>query len=1060
MSKKGIGLISIGFLLLLLSVAIQYVAPESIEKNLTQLERTLEEYLDLQKLSIEQIHAMIQCVEQSNGRPPIHLCHKNHGQDFRQTTIYHDGKMLYWDQNFIEPLFFDLDSNQKYQLKFIKDQAYISITYDEGPWNIHQITDVNGFAASLSSLSSLHQINFTSTSSQYELKVEQLDQALPISKVTVRRPNWKNTLASFLFLGGFFISILALNIILTPIIKNQWLFVVSYILGVLSFKSIIDLLPSAAIFPDFLSDESIFPSYGWNVSLGDLFVDITLLGIFTLIIINRIQLPTKVPTNNFMRWFSGGLHYLILLSFLLLSAMGINAIITGSQIQIQFERLLQWDQFSLVILGAIVLFVSIIFLLSYFFQQQVTKMAFNFALKMVLLISASLILLPIYLYIDINVHPFAFFIVSYIFVILLDLFSENVSGGLTWPFIWLSIFSGFTALLIFSFSMDRLVEEEQEFLYSLSLSVSDSRNLDSRGFDFAIYKQGIRETYRGDLFPQYYQYPKPEGDKVISFNENGISYQIKALGSGKVGLTAHEKTPLTKPISLYSYLFVLWVLFALILLAINSYVHLLPAEWNYRWSAFPSLRKRIQYYILAVTVGSFLMISLVTYFYYDYSAKNRFKEEVLTNAAKLKDDIESSIASTTGSKDLNDIFLEKLKIHRLNGSLYTLSGKEWISQSNQETAPLMPYASFIKLEQQERGPVLGQEAIFSYVQKMGEKAAIIYLPINAQNNQMLSGIDDLIATLLNVYVFLFVIASGIAVAISNSITAPLKVLSSKLKEIKLGRKNEPLPWSNKDELGELIMDYNRMIQKLEESAEIMAATERESAWREMAKQVAHEIKNPLTPMKLSIQHLQLAMQDDSKSNDALVAKVSKTLIEQIDNLNQIASEFSNFAKMPEPENEAVNLNEIMSNVHDLFRKRDDMDIRLFVPIDDILVFADRNHVMRVMNNLLKNAIQAIPTERRGIINIKLYKEEKNAVIKVQDNGVGIPDSAKHKVFKPNFTSKSSGTGLGLAMCANIIEGFNGKIYFESEVNKGTTFYVIIPLMHMKDNFNERERVIL
>jgi signal transduction histidine kinase len=164
--------------------------------------------------------------------------------------------------------------------------------------------------------------------------------------------------------------------------------------------------------------------------------------------------------------------------------------------------------------------------------------------------------------------------------------------------------------------------------------------------------------------------------------------------------------------------------------------------------------------------------------------------------------------------------------------------------------------------------------------------------------------------------------------------------------------------------------------------------------------------------------------------------------------------------MPEPENEAVNLNEIMSNVHDLFRKRDDMDIRLFVPIDDILVFADRNHVMRVMNNLLKNAIQAIPTERRGIINIKLYKEEKNAVIKVQDNGVGIPDSAKHKVFKPNFTSKSSGTGLGLAMCANIIEGFNGKIYFESEVNKGTTFYVIIPLMHMKDNFNERERVIL
>jgi signal transduction histidine kinase len=164
--------------------------------------------------------------------------------------------------------------------------------------------------------------------------------------------------------------------------------------------------------------------------------------------------------------------------------------------------------------------------------------------------------------------------------------------------------------------------------------------------------------------------------------------------------------------------------------------------------------------------------------------------------------------------------------------------------------------------------------------------------------------------------------------------------------------------------------------------------------------------------------------------------------------------------MPEPENRVVPLNEIVASIHDLFRKREDMDIQLFVPIDEIRVFADKDHLLRVMSNLVKNSIQAIPEDRRGEIVIKLYKKDETAIILVSDNGKGIPDEVREKVFKPNFTSKSSGTGLGLAICANIIEGFNGKIYFETEVNKGTDFYVIIPLMRTKDNLFPRERVML
>jgi nitrogen fixation/metabolism regulation signal transduction histidine kinase len=281
-----------------------------------------------------------------------------------------------------------------------------------------------------------------------------------------------------------------------------------------------------------------------------------------------------------------------------------------------------------------------------------------------------------------------------------------------------------------------------------------------------------------------------------------------------------------------------------------------------------------------------------------------------------------------------------------------------------------------------------------------------------------------------------------------------------LRQIKIGRRNEAIEWTKADEIGALIVEYNRIIEELDENARILAATERETAWREMAKQIAHEVKNPLTPMRLSIQYLQMQLDNEEILDKEMVEKVSHTLIEQIDNVNHIVSEFSNFAKMPEPENEKVVLNDVVSSVHDLFRKRDDMDINLYIPIDEIQVFADKNHLMRVMTNLLKNAIQAIPKDRRGRIDIHLFTQDKNAIIKVIDNGEGIPDDMKEKVFKPNFTSKSSGTGLGLAICANIVEGFNGEIYFESSPYEGTTFFVEIPLMHTEDNFLETERVVL
>ncbi len=320
--------------------------------------------------------------------------------------------------------------------------------------------------------------------------------------------------------------------------------------------------------------------------------------------------------------------------------------------------------------------------------------------------------------------------------------------------------------------------------------------------------------------------------------------------------------------------------------------------------------------------------------------------------------------------------------------------------------------------------------------------------------------SQILSNFLNVYVLLFLVAGAIAIALANSISKPVEILGEKLEILNLSENNDLLKWDKQDEIGKLIEIYNRTVKKLEESAKIISKIERDSAWREMAKQVAHEIKNPLTPLKLNIQYMQGVVGNTPERAADMVKQLAPSLIEQINNLDKIATEFADFAKMPQASNEKVRLNEIVKAVHDFFRKREDIDIQLYVPINDLIVFADKNHLVSILNNILKNAIQAIPTDKVGKIVIELYKKNNDAIVKITDNGTGIPDEMLSKVFSPNFTTKNSGTGLGLAISTNMIQAFNGKIYFETEVGKGTSFFVEIPLMRIQDNYPEQKRVFL
>jgi nitrogen fixation/metabolism regulation signal transduction histidine kinase len=295
---------------------------------------------------------------------------------------------------------------------------------------------------------------------------------------------------------------------------------------------------------------------------------------------------------------------------------------------------------------------------------------------------------------------------------------------------------------------------------------------------------------------------------------------------------------------------------------------------------------------------------------------------------------------------------------------------------------------------------------------------------------------------------LFVVSGLFSVWLANRITGPLKILKQKFSILSLAKSNDLIYYKKKDEIGTLISEYNKMVIALSESVQKLAQSEREGAWREMAKQVAHEIKNPLTPMKLSVQYLQKSLKEDPNNWPKKFEKVSITLIEQIEALNNIANEFSNFAVLPKINLSKINIVNFLEITIQLFQNTPNVSISFenITKQKNLMIEADREQMLRVFNNLIKNAIQAVETKKTGKIEIECSLiDTKNILIKIKDNGVGINQENFEKIFVPNFTTKSSGTGLGLAIVKNIIESFGGKVYFESEINIGSTFFMELPL---------------
>ncbi|MBL6604389.1 MAG: GHKL domain-containing protein, partial [Cryomorphaceae bacterium] len=325
---------------------------------------------------------------------------------------------------------------------------------------------------------------------------------------------------------------------------------------------------------------------------------------------------------------------------------------------------------------------------------------------------------------------------------------------------------------------------------------------------------------------------------------------------------------------------------------------------------------------------------------------------------------------------------------------------------------------------------------------LGNKYAILFFPYFQDVSFAESELNVFLSTLYQIYFIMLVVAIVLAYFMSRFVTRSIETIRLKIGQTGLLKKNEKIYLKNATkEIDSLVNSYNKMIDDLEDSAKRLAKTEREQAWQEMAKQVAHEIKNPLTPMRLTVQSFQKNSGIISNEKKNKINDFCNTLIEQIDTMSKVATSFSDFATLPKTQLEKNDIVDATKKAVEIFEQN---NITFETSSDKIFLKLDRAQWIRVMTNLIKNSIQAIPYDREPEILVKISENSKNVKILVSDNGFGVSKSNRDKIFEPKFTTKSKGMGLGLGIVKNIINSHRGKISYKSKNKKGTEFTITLP----------------
>jgi signal transduction histidine kinase len=478
-----------------------------------------------------------------------------------------------------------------------------------------------------------------------------------------------------------------------------------------------------------------------------------------------------------------------------------------------------------------------------------------------------------------------------------------------------------------------------------------------------------------------------------------------------------------------------------------------------------SLRIRIFLSMILLTLIASILIASISIYQFKREAKDYHQERLERKENAIKEHITFVLSTTTyplTEKNLSLIFKDKIHelsdIHSLQINIYSLKGKllksSKASFSIDTVAPPIPnyilgliqssidkrYVDVKTIDDKK------YRASFSQIKDLKFKPlGILNLPYIQDDGFYERELRNFLIRLGQVYSFMLIIAFALAYFLSSYITKSLKSISMKIISTTLNKKNEKIETDDSSREVSLLIDaYNGMVDKLEESALLLAQSEREQAWREMAKQVAHEIKNPLTPMRLTVQSFERKFDANDPEIKQKIKDYSGTLIQQIDTMSSVASAFSNFASMPAQQNETLNVVSVIELSLEIFNEA---FISLEAEEKEIITIMDRTQLIRIITNLVKNAIQAIPDlQIEKQIYIKVKKQNNAVLIQVIDNGSGIDAQNIPRIFEPKFTTKTSGMGLGLGIIKNIIENYKGTITFESEIGIGTTFTVTLPLI--------------
>lgn len=563
------------------------------------------------------------------------------------------------------------------------------------------------------------------------------------------------------------------------------------------------------------------------------------------------------------------------------------------------------------------------------------------------------------------------------------------------------------------------------------------------------YQKELSESFRNDekLF-----------EKGIILN--GYHHLGVKGAEGKVIIISSELYSFRNILANFSFLFLVLVFFM-------SFLILFITFYKGQGRLHLSFASKIQLYLnlaffLPLVIVSVSTLSLIS---------SSYRKDIIESYNQKAESISTNIGNSLDSYSLNQLGREKLsnemsQIARYSESdinLFSVTGRlistsqPTIYENDLLSEYINPEALAIIKEQNNSKVILDEEvgSLFyksAYIGvksfETGELMGILSIPFFESQYELEEEIIDILTNIMNVFTFIFIIILIVSYFASKALTYPLKFITQKIKKTSLAAYNEPLVWKSNDEIGLLVGEYNRMLENLEQSKRALSQNEKESAWREMAKQVAHEIKNPLTPMKLTLQHLQRLLSDNVESHKGTLDRSIKTLLQQIETLSDIATSFSSFAKMPVPKQEPFELIAVLKRTVNLFQNEEKALVHFHYPQVVVNVEGDPQLMGRIFSNLIINGIQSVPSKRTAEITISVEFPDSGIVrILIVDNGEGIDPSIQDKIFVPNFSTKYAGSGIGLAIAKRGIEHAGGSIKFETFTGKGTAFIIDLPIMN-------------